>query len=85
MRGYLVALAMALLACLRISGQRLETTFSVAAAGVQPLQPEVVRMSADDPGTLLSRPSCVEDSGGILDGVFLKEADEAFSVSLQSA
>jgi len=34
---------------------------------------------------LLSRPSCVEDSGGILDGVFLKEADEAFSVSLQSA
>lgn len=34
---------------------------------------------------LLIRPSYVEDSGSIADGVFLEEADDAFGIVLQSS
>ena len=36
-------------------------------------------------GRLLIRPSYVEDSGSIADGVFLEEADDAFGIVLQSS
>lgn len=50
MKGCLIALAMATLTCPRISGQGLEVIFSGTAAGIRPLQPDVVKMTADDPG-----------------------------------
>ena len=52
MRVYLLTFSVAALACLGVRSQGLETTLSLGAAGIQPLQPDVVRMSKDDQGAL---------------------------------